>query len=386
MIKILYKKLTIVVAILIIGGFGGIIADRYLFPYLSTTDFFKKHDFLKRASDDVTVINKTEQVFVKEDTSIATVSNQAASSVVSIISYPINDTKTVVKKVSIGPTVKYGTGLIVTSDGLIITYTDAIIAGNSQYKVVTGDGNSYDATISATDAYSNLVFLKISASNLAVASFGNSGDIKSGEKIIAIGNGAAGSQLEYASGLISDFASGYNLAGQAVSSSEKLEGVFESDMVLDSDYIGGPIVDYAGQVVGIVGDNQTAGGQKFFAIPSNKVGTVIDRAIKQDTANDPVLGVSYVPLDKNYALANNITSDHGALIFSASGQIGLAVMAGSSAQKAGLQLNDIITRINGQDINATSTLPDLLYQFKKGDQIELTVQRNGQEMKVSVQL
>jgi S1-C subfamily serine protease len=304
---------------------------------------------------------------------------------VSIISYPATDAKLAVKKSSVGA-VKYGTGLIVTSDGLIVTYADAINAGTSKYKVVTHDGNSYNAEVSSTDTYSNLVFLKIDASNLAVASFGNSADINPGEKIIAIGAGAANAQYEYASGLVSKFDAGYNLSGQAVSSSEKLEGVFESDLVLNGDYIGGPIIDYAGNVIGIIGINQMSNGQKFFEIPSNKVGIVIDRAIKKETSSDPTLGIYYVPLTQNYALANNLSNTKGALIFSASGQVGLAIIAGSPAQKVGLQLNDIIAKVNDQEINENNTLPDLLYQYKKGDTVELTVLRSGAEMKFSVQL
>jgi S1-C subfamily serine protease len=385
MIKKVSKRITIIIAIMLIGGLGGIIADRYFFPYLSTTDYFKKHDFLKRASEEVTVINKTEQVFVKEDTSISKISSQASSAVVSIISYPATDAKMAVKKSSNGAAVKYGTGLIITSDGLIVTYADAINMGTSKYKVVTHEGNSYDAEISSTDTYSNLVFLKIDASNLAVASFGNSADINPGEKIIAIGAGAANTQYEYASGLVSKFNAGYNLSGQAVSSSEKLEGVFESDLVLNSDYIGGPIIDYAGHVSGIIGVNQISNGQKFFEIPSNKVGLVIDRAIKKET-NYPTLGIYYMPLTQNYALANNLSNTKGALIFSASGQVGLAIIAGSPAQKVGLQLNDIITKVNDQEIDENNTLPDLMYRYSKGDTVELTVLRAGAEMKISVQL
>ncbi|MFA6383496.1 MAG: S1C family serine protease [Parcubacteria group bacterium] len=384
--KMVFKKIFLILAIVFIGGLGGIIADRYIFPYLSSTDYFMKHDWLKKAAEDITVINKTEQVFVKEETSITKISNQISASVVGIISYPQTDAKNFPRKstTSVGPT--YGTGLIVTSDGLIMTYADAINLNNSKYKVVAYDGNSYDAEISGTDAYSNLVFLKISAGNLSAVSLGNSDDIKPGEKIIAIGINPGDFSRVYSAGLISNFNPTYNLAGKAISSSDKLEGVFEADLNSEKDYVGGPIVDYTGQVIGVMGTNAGDNAQKFFQIPSNKVAKVIDRAIKKELENDPVLGIYYIPLTKSYFLVNNLNIDRGALIYSPSGQSGLAMISGSAGQKAGLQINDIITKINDQEININHTLPDLLYQYKKGDLIELVVSRSGQEMKIPVQL
>jgi S1-C subfamily serine protease len=384
--KIVFKKIFLIIVVVFLGGLGGIIADRYIFPYLSSTDYFMKHDWLKKAAEDITVINKTEQVFVKEETSITKISNQISASVVGIISYPQTDAKNSARKntTSVGPT--YGTGLIVTSDGLIMTYEDAINLNNSRYKVVAYDGSSYDAEISGADAYSNLVFLKISAGNLSAVSLGNSDDIKPGEKIIAIGINPGDFSHVYSAGLISNFSPTYNLAGKSISSSDKLEGVFEADLNSEKNYIGGPIVDYTGQVIGVVGTNEADNTQKFFQIPSNKITKVIDRAIKKELDSDPALGIYFIPLTKSYSLVNNLNIDHGALIYSPSGQPGLAIISGSAGQKAGLQINDIITKINDQEININHTLPDLLYQYKKGDLIELVVLRSGQEIKIPVQL
>lgn len=382
MIKKISKKSIVILAIMVIGGFGGIIADRYVFPYLGSTDFFKKHDFLKRGSEDVTIINKTEQVFVKEETSIAKISNQASSSVVSIVVYPDTDARSG-KKSSENLNVQYGTGLIITSDGLIMTYLDMVDPSKAKFKVITSDGSSYDAEVSGRDSYSNLVFLKIGASNLSAVSFGNSDDIKSGEKVIAIGTASSSFNHEYVAGLVSNFDATFNLAGKAVSSSEKLEGVFELDMQSGPDYVGGPVVDYMGQVIGVTGVNAA---QNYFAIPSNKISEIVSRAIKKELDQDPILGIYYVPLTKSYALVNGLKIDQGALIFSGSGQQGLAIIAGSPAQKAGLQLNDIITKVNEQAISAAAPLSELLYEHKKGDAIELTIIRGGQELKIPAQL
>lgn len=378
MIKKISKKISLIIIIMLLGGLGGIIADRYLFPYLSSTDYFIKHDFLKKSASDVTVINKTEQVFMKEESSINKISNQTASSIVNIISYPEQNSKKV--------TQKNGTGVVITSDGLIMTYASAISQGAFKYKVMTYDGKIYDGELQGVDSYSNLAFLKINGNNLNVISLGNSADAEPGEKVVAIGNSFGAYANRYAAGLLSNFNPTYNLFGGTVSSSEKLEGVFGTDFSSEEYLVGGPIVDYSGQTVGIIGSQEKDNDIIYFQIPSNAVKKVIERAIKKEFDKNPELGIYYVPITKTSALLSDLNIDKGAMIYSPSGQQGLAIIAGSPAQKAGLKINDIITAINGQEINLQNNLADLLYQYKKGDEIELTILRDGQEMKIKVQL
>lgn len=383
MTKKISKKILLILILMVFGGLGGIIADRYFFPYLSTTKLFTRYGFLKKGIENVTVINKTEQITVKEETSISKITNQVASSVVNIVSYSNKEVKNnALKKEE----AKNGTGVIVTGDGMIMTYNAAINLADSKYKVMTNDGNAYDAELWGVDAYSNLAFLKINASNLPVVSFGNSDDIKAGEKIVAVANSFRSYANRYAAGLISDFNPEYNLAGLTLSSSEKLEGVYEADFNFQQYFIGGPVVDYSGQTAGIAGVINKDNAQSFFVIPSNKVKIVIDRAIKKELESAPTLGIYFVPISKSYAIENNLNIESGALIYSASGQQGLAIIANSPAQKAGLKLGDIILAVGEQKISNTQSLPDALYARKKGEQVELTVLRDEQEMMVVVQL
>jgi S1-C subfamily serine protease len=388
--KKIAKKLIFILVLMIFGGLGGIIADRYLFPYLSTTKIFSQYAFLKKGSEDITVINKTEQITVKEETSISKIANQVSSSIVNIISYQDATGKNAVNKKIVASQAKEasknGTGIIVTGDGMIMTYATNINIENSKYKVMTYDGNTYDATLLGVDSYSNLAFLKINANNLSVASLGDSDSIKAGEKIIAVANSFGSYANKYASGLISDFNPSYNLAGLALSSSEKLEGVYETDFSFQQYFIGGPVVDYNGQVVGIAGVINKDNTQKFFLIPSNKVRTVIDRAVKKELDTEASLGIYYLPISKTYAIENNLSVDAGALIYSASGQQGLAILNNSPAQKAGLKLGDIITALDGKVISLEQTLPDLLHGYNKGDNVGFSVLRDGQEITVPVQL
>ncbi|HAI74262.1 MAG TPA: hypothetical protein DCS28_02625 [Candidatus Moranbacteria bacterium] len=374
------KKLLFLLTIIIVGGLSGIAANRYIFPYLSTTKLFAKYHFLKKSTEDVTIINKTEQIYVKDDTSINKIASQAESSVVNIISYAI------VEKKGASAAIKNGTGLIVTSDGLIITYRSAIIAENAKYKIISSDKNIYDATLLEIDSYSNLAFLKINAGNLPAASFANSDEAKPGEKIVAIGNGSGEYASSFSAGILSNFNSDFNLSEKIIASSEKLEGVFESDIFLRENYIGGPVVDYAGQIIGITGmvlrDNQ----KSFFQIPSNKIKSVIDKEIRKELDKNCALGVYHLPITNTYALINNLPVAAGALIYSPSEQQGLAIIANSPAANAGLKINDIIVAVSNEKIDSKNTLPDLLFKHKKGEEIELTILRSGQEIKIKVRL
>lgn len=373
------KKVSFIIFILILGGLGGILGNRYFFPYLSATSLFSKYAFLKKSAEDITIINKTEQVYVKEETSIEKISSKVASSVVDVLSY----TETSIKNKKIPAVYSNTTGTVITSDGLIMTYMENV-SSDVKYKVILQEGGVYDGEFLGADSYSNLVFIKINASNLPVISLGNSDDSTPGEKVVAIGSSSKTFANRYTSGLISTFDPTFSLSGKTISYSDKMNGVFQTDFTIDSQqyYTGGPVVDYTGQVIGIAGSNQ----KDFFFIPSNKVKRVVDKVIKKELESNVSLGIYYIPITKAYALSNNLGTESGALIYSPSGQEGLAIIARSNGQKAGLKINDIILAVNGNKISLEDDLSDLLYQYKKGDKIELTVQRNNQEMKIDAQL
>lgn len=376
------KKIGFYFLVVVFGGFGGILADRFLFPYLSTVSFFSKYDIVRKAAQDVTIINKTEQVTVKEEFSIEKVINQVSSSLVNIVSASKNET--ISKKEA--ALIKNGTGMIVTSDGIIMTYASALLKENSTYQVFLFDGNVKEAKLLGIDSYSNLAFLKIEASNLPTISFANSEDAKIGEKIVALSNNSLDYSNNYTTSILGGWSSDFNLFGGKVSSSEKMEGVFKDTFTSKDEYVGGPVVDYLGQVIGVTGVVESGPEKTYFQIPANKIKRVLDKVLQNRLEQNPYLGIYFLPANKTYLTLGKITRENGALVYSASGQQGLAIIAGSPAQKAGLKIGDMLIALNGEEINKKNTLPDLLYKYKKGDTIELTLIRNEQEMKIEVNL
>lgn len=370
------SKFIFFILVFVVGGLGAIIINRSVFPYLASTKPFCDYEFFKKISDQVTVINRTEQVYLKEEFSLEKVVAQTSSTVEIVI---FSNSEIFIKN----------SGVVATSDGIIITYLDP--AGfstleNLKYKVLTSDGKAHDAEFLGIDSYSNLAFLKINTGNLTAISFSDSRNERPGEKIVAIGAKSGKFFNKYASGLLSNIDESFNLAGKTVSSSEKLEGVFKADFNVEDDFVGGPAVDYSGQVIGIVGSVNKDNKQNFFIIPANKAKAVMEKAIRKELKTNPALGLYYIPLSRDYSAVKNISRDKGALVYSPSGQRGLAVISGTPADKAGIQINDIIVSINGEEINPENTLSDLLYKYKKGQEIKLEIARNGESVKLKVQL
>lgn len=376
----IFKKTIFLLAIMMFGGFGGIIADRYIFPYLSATKLFSKYDFLKKSTENVVMINKTEQIVVKEETSLSKIAGPTLPAIVNIVSYD---------KKEPGRDFKSRTGVILTSDGMIMTHLGAygtIAQAKNSYQVFTSDGSNYEARFMGVDSFSDLIFLKVSASNLPVISFEDSGSVYAGEKIVAVGSNLSNYSNQYAPGILSRFNPSFNFSGKIISVSEKFDGAFEYGFSNQEDLAGWPVMTYSGKIIGIVGSTKKEGKDYFFHIPSNIVKIVMEKAIRKETDTNAALGVYYIPLTKTYALVNNISLEKGALIYSSSGQQGLAVIAGSPAAKAGLKINDIIAAVNGEEITLEKSLSNIIYQYKKGDEIELTLIRGGDEMKVKVGL
>lgn len=380
--KKLIKISAALLLIFVIGGIGGVYFDQQVLPMIRASKFLSKIGFLARTAENVTVINKTEQITIKEDDSINEVASHASNAVVNIVSISEQiDPKTRMKKT----VEKSGSGVVVTSDGMITTYRGAIIEKDAVYQVLLFNGSNYEAKLKGIDEFSNLVYLKIDAQNLTAISFGNSSDARPGKKLIAIGNSFGEYQNRYASGLLSNINKTFNLAGMSVASSEKLEGVLENDFNNQKEYIGGPVIGYAASMIGILGSTTVDSEEKFFLIPSNMVQKSLQRIISGNIQR-PVLGAYYISITKEYSIANKINRDRGALIYAPSGKQGLAVIAGSAAEKAGLKIGDIVIEVGGKQVNLDNPLANLISEYSKGDKVEMKIDRSGKEMSLEVQL
>ncbi len=366
-------------SVFLLGGLAGVVFDRALVPYLATFPNLAKLPLIRQAATNTTIINRTEQVVIREDDTVEKIAAQAASAVVSIVS--IGEDRPGVR----GET-RVGSGTLLTNDGLIATYRTAILENNAAYTVLLYNGRSYPATFVGVDELTNIAYLKVSAGNLPAMALANSDDARPGKRLIALANAPQEYQNRFSTGLLSNLNKTFNLSGKTVASSEKWEGVFETDFSASPDFLGGPVIGFNGEMVGLVGsavmDNET----RSFVIPSNAVRDSLTLAIRNELGTRPVLGAYYLPITKVYALSEGLVRDRGALIYSPGGQSGLAVIAGSPAARAGLQAGDIVIAVNGDEINLARPLSVALGKLKKGTMATLLVVRNGEERSLPISL
>jgi S1-C subfamily serine protease len=382
------KLLFVVVFIFVVSGISLFIIDHYLFPYLTTVKWLGKYKFFQKATDNVVIVNKTEQVTVNEDQSISHYTNKSAASVVEIVSRK-KDFRGFAKSGSDGISYRVGSGLIVTADGLVVTHKKAIIDNQAEYKVFIDDGSAYGGRLVAIDTFTDLVFIKLDGvENLSAASFIAPEDIKVGTKIVIAGKGGENFQSIFKSGLISVLAREYSLEGP-LPSSEKLQGVFFSDANLQDpvgeNMIGGAAVNFNGDVVGILGAQKNSGGNQYFIIPVNHVKYLVDKFIEQGGISRGELGLYYLSLTRELAYLG-AGKDRGALVFSPSLQQGLAVISGSPAEKAGIRIMDIILSVNGEEVNADQNLAFLISKYKPGNEVALKILRDGKEIETKAVL
>jgi len=176
------KKILNIFLILIIGGFGGILADKFLLPYLSNIPFFTQFEFIQHAGNGTTIINPTEKIIVTENIAIEESINKISPCLVVVQSY---QNKRILNQ---------GTGFLITSDGLLIASGDLVSLNVSQY-LVFRDGYSLAAKLIKKDLKNNLALFQIEDDNLPVVSLTNLEDLKLGERVILIGVELKGSNL-----------------------------------------------------------------------------------------------------------------------------------------------------------------------------------------------
>ena len=278
-----------------------------------------------------------------------------------------------------------GTGFIISPDGFIVTNKHVIIDPEAEYTVLMNDGQKYPAKVLASDPVMDIAVLKIDAGNLPTVELGDSANLKVGQTAIAIGNALGEFRNTVSTGVVSGLARSVTASGAGIGS-EQLVNVIQTDASINPGNSGGPLLNIAGQVIGI-NTAMAQGAQNIgFAIPINEVKSTIESVQKNGRIIRPWLGVRYVMINKATADANKLSVDYGAIIVRGQNPTDLAVIPGSPADKAGLEENDIILEINGQKIMEANPLANVVAKLKPSDVITLKVLHQSKEKTVKVKL
>ncbi len=371
--KIGLGSLVVVVLISVIfgtaaGAFGSGVAKYWVAKYI----------FQDKNADNV--IEETKRVTLEENSAVIESVKKVSPAVVSIVSSSeIQGLFGQVVKQESG-----GTGFIITSDGMIMTNRHVVSDKEGKYTVLTHDGKNYEAKVISLDPSNDLAVIQIEADNLPVVSFGDSDKLQVGQKVIAIGNALGEYQNTVTSGVVSAIGRSIE-AGDGNGTTERLENVVQTDAAINQGNSGGPLVNLDGQVVG-VNTAMDQGGQLIsFAIPGDVAKEAMESILENGRIVRPFLGVRYMAITKEISEINQLASDKGALVYSDNSRV-LPVVPDSPADKAGLEKNDIITKVNDDEIDQDNSLSGLLQKYSPGTEIELSILRDGKEIKVKVKL
>jgi len=306
---------------------------------------------------------RSQKIVVEESSAIIDAAKKIRPSVVSITGKG-QQTTSYFGFQSLTPTEVAGTGFVVTADGLIVT-NKHVVENASSFTVTTNDGKTFSATVVATDPSNDIAFMKVEGSGLPVVEFGDYDKLQVGQWVIAIGNALGELQNSVTVGVISAKERSVD------TDSETLYGLLQTDVAINPGNSGGPLVNLAGQVVGvntaIAGNAQGIG----FAIAATDITKDLDSYQKNGKILQPYLGINYRSLTKNIATTLGLSVDHGAYIVSN------GVVSGSPAAVAGLRPGDVVTMINDDEVTDTNPLVRLVRKHSPGDKIIITYIRDG---------
>ncbi|HEY9557333.1 MAG TPA: trypsin-like peptidase domain-containing protein, partial [Acidimicrobiales bacterium] len=272
-----------------------------------------------------------------------------------------------------------GSGIVISEDGLILT--NAHVLGQlGEITVVLADGTEAEAALVGSSPEDDIAVIKVDGvDDLVPAELGSSDDLRVGDEVIAIGNALnLGSEPTVTRGIVS--ATDRDLSAEGVN----LEGLIQTDAAINPGNSGGPLVNAAGQVVGmntaIVADAQNLG----FSIAIDRARPIIEDlesgggAITPDQA---FLGVSSSDIDDLTDAVRSrfdVDAEEGAFV--------VEVVPGSAAEEAGLEVGDVIIEVDGTEVTQSSDVRDAILEHEAGDTVTLTVIRDGEERELEAEL
>ena len=269
-----------------------------------------------------------------------------------------------------------GTGFIVSVTGDIVT-NEHVVAGGDRFSVILQDGEERSAELVGADPIADLAVLRISGDVPGVVSLGDSEALRPGERVLAIGSPLGSFTNTVTRGIVSAVDRDFPGAGTYAN-------LVQHDAAINPGNSGGPLVNLAGEVVGVntlgvpgTDDGQLAQGL-FFAVPSNHVERTVSSLIRDGRVVYPFLGVGYVAVDGRVAAEADLAVTRGVLV--------TRVIPGGPAEMAGLREGDVILTIGDQTLGGQTTFIEALETYEPGDEVGLSVRRGDRTFQTQVDL
>ena len=269
-----------------------------------------------------------------------------------------------------------GSGFIISDDGYVLTNYH-VISGYDKVTVATYDQETYDATVIGYDESSDIAVLKIDAGNLKPVTLGDSGKLRVGDTVYAIGNPLGELTFSLTRGIVS--ALSRNISTESGSSM----GLIQTDCAINSGNSGGALFNTSGEVIGITNAKFSSSGSMEaeidnigFAIPINSVKRIVTSIIENGYVLKPYIGIAVSPLSEESA----------GIIGIKSGAVVQDVTADAPADKAGIKVNDVITKVDDKVIRDSTDLVQVIADTDPGEIVTFSIYRQGKELTLPVEV
>ncbi|MFH1840578.1 MAG: trypsin-like peptidase domain-containing protein [Candidatus Shapirobacteria bacterium] len=272
-----------------------------------------------------------------------------------------------------------GSGFVVDKEGLIVTNKHVVEDTQAKYRVITKDDKEYEVKKIYRDPINDLAILKIEphGEGLVPIEMGDSDKLKVGQYAIAIGTALGEFRHTVTVGVVSGLGRGITAGSLYESSAEKLDNVIQTDAAINPGNSGGPLLNSAGQVIGVNVAMAVSGQSIGFALPINVVKETLKNFESTGKFERAFLGVRYQMITRDLALMNKLPQ--GAYV--------REVVAASPADRAGVKKGDIIVKFKESDLRKNEgDLAKLISQSKVGEWVKIVVWREEGEVELTVTL
>jgi serine protease Do len=272
-----------------------------------------------------------------------------------------------------------GSGVIISEDGHIVT-NNHVVQGAESLQIILADGSIQPAKLVGVDPYADLAVLRTQGETHSIAAWGNSDSLKRGEAVIAIGSPLGDFKNTVTVGVVS--ATERNID---VDQDYQLEGLIQTDAAINQGNSGGPLVNLAGQIIGINtlivrggGSGSAVAEGLGFAIPSNAARAIVSQIVEKGYVSRPHLGARWGWITPAVASRYRLPVEYGVFI--------TEVINGGPADRAGLQQGDILISINGEAFDDDHPFINMLFEYEPGDIVTFVTVRDSSEFDVEVKL
>lgn len=312
------------------------------------------------------VKNTTEETrtLVKEENAVIETVENSAPSVVAIgvtqrVVNPFNPNELPRNRQS-----TIGTGFVVSENGVVITNRHVVADLDADYSVITKDGKKLEVERIYRDTNLDLALVKTKPDgSLKALKLGDSSKLKVGQTVIAIGNALGRFSNTVTTGVVSGLGRSIGAGDPFSGQTELLDDLIQTDAAINPGNSGGPLLNSAGEVIGVNVAVSEAAQNIGFTVPINSVKPIVDEFVSTGKISRAFLGVNYRVITRDLALLNEVPQ--GAYI--------QEVVSNSPAEKAGIKAGDIVTRIDGQQVNDQNFISEFIRGKKPGDKISVEI-------------